>query len=143
MDIILNLKEEADWASELNKDIEQTFPEYFLSNPKLGTPEWWNSIDEETSCGRITHVGAYLEEGECLSSQGCTPLMASPITYDEQESCWTREDMVFAECMSVEMGCGHGIIHARGPDTECMMFPNMCIPINWHICTQEFPECME
>ena len=86
---------------------------------------------------------AYLEEGECLSSQGCTPLMASPITYDEQESCWTREDMVFAECMSVEMGCGHGIIHARGPDTECMMFPNMCIPINWHICTQEFPECME
>ncbi|BBO27735.1 hypothetical protein AltI4_21230 [Alteromonas sp. I4] len=66
MDIILNLKEEADWASELNKDIEQAFPEYFLSNPKLGTPEWWNRIDEETSYGRITHVGEYLEEGELV-----------------------------------------------------------------------------
>ena len=66
MDIIFNLKEEADWASELNKDIEQMFPEYFLSNPKLGTPEWWNSIDEETSYGRITHVGEYLEEGELV-----------------------------------------------------------------------------
>lgn len=66
MDIIFNLKEEADWASELNKDIEQAFPEYFLSNPKLGTPEWWNSIDEEISYGRITHVGEYLEEGELV-----------------------------------------------------------------------------
>ena len=66
MDIILNLKEEADWASELNKDIEQRFPEYFLSNPKLGTPEWWNSIDEESSYGRITNVGEYLEEGELV-----------------------------------------------------------------------------
>lgn len=66
MDIIFNLKEEADWASELNKDIELTFPEYFLSNPKLGTPEWWNSIDEEISYGRITHVGEYLEEGELV-----------------------------------------------------------------------------
>ena len=69
MDIIFNLKEEADWASELNKDIEQMFPEYFLSNPKLGTPEWWNSIDEETSYGRITHVGACLEEGELVDGE--------------------------------------------------------------------------
>ena len=37
-----------------------------MSNPKLGTPEWWNSIDEETSYGRITHVGACLEEGELV-----------------------------------------------------------------------------
>ena len=86
---------------------------------------------------------AYLEEDECTSSQDCTPLMASPITYDEQNSCWDREEMIFAECMSSDMGCGQGIIHARGPETECMMFPNMCIPINWHICTQEFPECVE
>lgn len=66
MDIIFNLREEADWATELNRDIEQTFPEYFLSNPKLGTPEWWNSIEEDTSYGRITHVGEYLEEGEVV-----------------------------------------------------------------------------
>ena len=86
---------------------------------------------------------AYFGEEECISSQDCTPLVASPITYDEENMCWNREEMIFAECMSVEMGCGQGIIHAQGPGTECMMFPNMCIPINWHICTQEFPECAE
>ena len=86
---------------------------------------------------------AYLEEEECIASQDCTPLMASPLTYDEENTCWNREEMIFAECMSVEMGCGQGIIHAQGPGTECMMFPNMCIPINWYICTQEFPECLD
>jgi len=86
---------------------------------------------------------AYFDEEQCNASQECTPLMASPLIHNEENTCWIREEPIFAECMSIEMGCGQGIIHARGPQTECMMFPNMCIPINWHICTQEFPECVE
>ena len=86
---------------------------------------------------------AYFDESQCEASHDCTPIMASPIAYNEENTCWTQEEMIFTECMSIEMGCGQGVIHAQGPQTECMMFPNMCIPINWHICTQEFTECLE
>ena len=86
---------------------------------------------------------ARFNEEECLNSNMCSPIMGAPISYDEENTCWLHEEMVFAECMSIDMGCGQGIIHARpDPDASCMMFSNMCIPIEWDICDeQEYPVC--
>ncbi len=107
MDIIFNLREEADWASELNRDIEQTFPEYFLSNPRLGTPEWWNSIEEDTSYGRITYVGEYLEEGEVLDVviiQELDEELNGDGVYDipKPEYCVERDDYWLNEAVRVD-----------------------------------------
>ena len=84
-------------------------------------------------------------EEECLSLEECTPIMAAPISYDEENTCWLQEDMVFTECMSTDMSCGQSITHARpDPDASCMRFESMCIPIEWDICDeQEFLACDE
>ena len=84
-----------------------------------------------------------LQKEECESTPACAPIMGSPITYNENESCWNREELIFVECMSAETSCGQSIIHARPtPNDACMMFPNMCIPIAWSLCSeQEFIEC--
>ena len=118
-----------------------TFFILFLSCGEKSSDTGFKSVSEETTLSNGDC--AYFDEQQCNSNSDCTPIMASPISYDEENTCWVREEVVFAECMSVDMGCGHGIIHARGPETECMMFSNMCIPIEWHICTQEFPSCSE
>ena len=55
---------------------------------------------------------ARFNEEECLNSNMCSPIMGAPISYDEENTCWLQEDMVFTECMSIDMGCGQGIIHA-------------------------------
>ena len=86
-----------------------------------------------------------LDEEACLSSQSCTPIMAAPISYNEEELCWIREEKHFVECMNAENSCGDMIIHAKPtPSSQCMMFETSCIPILWRICNdQEFIECTQ
>ena len=86
-----------------------------------------------------------LNEEECVTSDVCTPIMASPLTYNEENTCWIREEMVFTQCMSIDMNCGEAEIYARpDPDASCMIFSNTCIPLEWDICDAlNFPECAE
>ena len=86
-----------------------------------------------------------LEEEECISSDACTTIMASPLTYNEDNTCWIREEMVFTQCMNINVTCGEAEIYARpDPDASCMMFRDTCIPLEWDICDAiDFPECAE
>ena len=88
---------------------------------------------------------AYLNEEECSSESACTAIMASPLAYDETNTCWSREEDVFVECMSTDMSCGEAETYARpDPDASCMWFHNTCIPIEWDICDEmTFAECAQ
>ncbi len=39
MDIIFDINEIEGWADDIKKEIENTFPDYFSSNAKIGTEE--------------------------------------------------------------------------------------------------------
>ena len=84
-----------------------------------------------------------LSEEECTASESCISTMASPLTYNEENTCWEQGEREFTECMSAGMGCGQAITYARpNPDGECMMFYNTCIPLEWDICDEiDFSEC--
>lgn len=84
-----------------------------------------------------------LSEEECAASESCTSLLASPLTYNEENTCWEQGEREFTECMNIEMGCGQAITYARpNPDGECMMFYNTCIPLEWDLCDEiNFAEC--
>ena len=84
-----------------------------------------------------------LSEEECLGSESCMSIMASPLTYNETDTCWEEGAREFTECMTIEMGCGQAITYARpNPDASCMMFFNTCIPLEWDICDEiDFSEC--
>lgn len=86
-----------------------------------------------------------LDEEECIASDACTSIMASPLTYNEADTCWTREEESFTQCMSIDTNCGEAEIYARpDPDASCMLFRNTCIPVEWDICdARNFSECTE
>ena len=75
MDVIFDLeKESADWASQLNKQLQSSFPEFFTEQPHIGTSEWWASLSPDISKGKITHVGPMLEDGQLYDVVAIEPL---------------------------------------------------------------------
>ena len=75
MDVIFDLqKESADWASEINKELASSFPEFFAEHPHLGTTEWWASLSPDISKGKITHVGPVLEDGQLYDVVAIEPV---------------------------------------------------------------------
>ena len=100
--------------------------------------------DTRTESNTVTNCTPLSEE-ECDTSQSCFPITATPITYNEENTCWEHGTQEFTECMSTDMVCGQGqaITYARpDPDADCMMFTSTCIPLEWDICDEtEFPEC--
>ena len=102
---------------------------------------------EEENHGSCLSAGECtpLNENECVASDVCTNIMAYTLAYNESESCWTREEEVFTQCMSNDMTCGEAEIFARpDPDASCMLFQNTCIPVEWDICdARNVQECAE
>ena len=84
-----------------------------------------------------------LTEEECVTMAACTPLLAMPLTYNEEDTCWEQGERAFTECISTDVGCGAVITYARpNPDAACMMFDSSCIPLEWDICDEiNFAEC--
>jgi len=74
MDIIFDIKSTNDWASSVNKEIEKDYPEYFATNPKIGSDAWWALIEEDVAKGKITHVGERFEDGQLFDSVDIQPL---------------------------------------------------------------------
>ncbi|WP_397472852.1 hypothetical protein [Rheinheimera sp.] len=75
MDVIFDLeKESADWASELNNELQSSFPEFFAEHPHIGTSEWWASLSPDISKGKITHVGPMLEDSQLYDIVAIEPL---------------------------------------------------------------------
>ena len=82
-------------------------------------------------------------EEDCIALESCQPILAAPLTFDEESNCWTRTTEVFTECMSSDMSCGEAEIYARPtPDASCLVFSNTCIPLEWDICDAvDITEC--
>lgn len=75
MEVIFDLeKENADWASELNKELQSSFPEIFTEHPHIGTAEWWSSLSPDILKGNITHVGPFVEDGQLYDIVAIEPL---------------------------------------------------------------------
>lgn len=98
MDVIFDLeKENADWASELNNELQLSFPEFFSEQPHIGTSEWWDSLSPDISKGKITHVGPMLEDGQLYDVVAIEPLDedlngAYPGSMGQPEYSVPRED---------------------------------------------------
>jgi len=61
--VIFSLKDsDPDWAAELNRELELEFPDFYKSNPLIGSSEWWERTEFDTSNGRIVHVGHVIDE---------------------------------------------------------------------------------
>lgn len=74
MDVIFELKNEPEWANEINDDKKASFPEYYATNPLIGSEAWWESINEDVINGKITHVGNFIEDGEVVDIVSILPL---------------------------------------------------------------------
>ena len=113
-----------------------------METSDTSSPDTGGEISEPSmSAGDCTP----LSEEECTESDICAPIMAAPITYDEENTCWTREEVIFTQCMSIDIACGEAEIYARpDPDASCMVFSNTCIPLEWDICDAlNLPECID
>lgn len=75
MEVIFDLeKENTDWASDLNKELQSSFPEFFTKHPHICTAEWWSSLSPDISKGKITHVGPVVEDGQLYDIVAIEPL---------------------------------------------------------------------
>ncbi|WP_462160166.1 hypothetical protein [Pseudoalteromonas sp. GB56] len=98
MDVIFDLeKDNADWASELNNELQFSFPEFIAKQPHIGTSEWWTSLLPDISKGKITHVGPMLEDGQLYDVVAIEPLDedlngAYPGSMGQPEYTVARED---------------------------------------------------
>lgn len=98
MDVIFDLeKESTDWASEINTELQSSFPEFFTEQPHIGTSEWWTLLSSDISKGKITHVGPVLEDGQLYDVVAIEPLDedlngAHPGTMGQPEYSVARED---------------------------------------------------
>lgn len=102
MDVIFDIKSDLDWASLINDEIQKEFPEYFSSNPVIGSAEWWELQKEDITNGKITHVGEVLEDGELLDIVVIQPLDENfdgdhPYTASQPEFSVYREDFWASE----------------------------------------------
>jgi|GEM_PF-1146550 len=98
MDVIFDLeKESTDWASEINNELQSSFPEFFAEDPHIGTSEWWTSLSVDISKGKITQVGPILEDGQLYDVVAIEPLDedlngAQPGAIGQPEFFLARED---------------------------------------------------
>lgn len=74
MDVLFDIRDDEAWAKQLNDEIQQDFPDYFKTNPLIGTEQWWKEIEEELTNGRITFVGERVEDGELINVIDIQPL---------------------------------------------------------------------
>jgi hypothetical protein len=75
VEVIFDLRQEPkDWADTINNELQNTFPDYFKENSKVGSEEWWENSNFDISNGRITHVGPLMDDGELIDVVVIEPL---------------------------------------------------------------------
>lgn len=75
MDVIFDLeKESAEWAEEINLELQSSFPEFFASQPPIGTSAWWASLSLDISKGKITYVGPLQQDDQLYDVVAIEPL---------------------------------------------------------------------
>lgn len=74
MVVIFDIKSDKDWASSINEEIQNDFPNFFVSNLLIGSDDWWATVEVDITKGRITHVGHQLEDGELIDVVNVQPL---------------------------------------------------------------------
>lgn len=93
MEVIFDLeKENADWVSELNNELQLSFPEFFTEHRRIGTAEWWSSLSPDISKGKITHVGPIVEDGQLYDIVAIEPLDDDLDAMGQPEFSLVRED---------------------------------------------------
>ena len=97
-------------------------------------------------CGDLEIIDCtILEQEECESTEGCTPIWASPVMLDNENQCFLWANTIEGVgCMVSDQTCTEAITYAASPSdtSSCYGFGNGCIPTGWGDCSQgSFPEC--
>ena len=101
VNVIFDLRQEpSNWADAINQELENTFPHYFLGNPKVGSDEWWDNFNFDISNGHITHVGPLLDEGELVDvvvieqlDEDCNGSSDQPDHWINRSGFWLNESV--------------------------------------------------
>ncbi len=95
----------------------------------------------ETEGGVCDGLGAM----ECMSTEGCMPIVGSPIDASGVGGTPCLDEREFIECQPA-IGCGDAITYAcEGDDAQMYQFLDTCIPVGWVECGPrppgELPPC--